>query len=318
MAILSADMLRHKGTQPIQPEPMHAAEETLKLLSIKEDVRGILLCDLADVPSGGMAPTMLQLIVLEGESITSIVSIPVRTRALVNRLDTEGNALSVRYATLQDAYIEGDAIGKGYENLLASISQLFGGVPIRSIISVAAPGMEAFVERLGGIRVRYDYYSAAAGGVVSGGIVGTPYASGSRVDMRGAQVLEYAASSLQGFAYDVGAMRRQQEVFFGICERLDAMREPYTLDMFASDTGGWMHAALTTLEEENLYHAMAALAEDEDREGLAQTLWGEERVIDGIVYCLPDTKRIKQFVLDAFYESPTVQGAMWSMEEEMG
>lgn len=283
--------------QPTQPAYtgqawLPPAPQPVNMRLLRKDVRAFLLTDLTGA-APDQAPSMIHLLILPGQGTPQLLTLPTMTRTLVDRMDAQGQIASASYATLSEAYTLGAIHNQGFENLMRAVSRMLGGIPIEKCVALEANAMALLADQLGGIPVRIQYMGLSAsllGG--SGNIQGQGVLLGS-------QIYDYARSSLEGRYVDSAALSRQQELVLGYLERIKLHGVTETAQYLRDNTRPWLWSTLT---QEDLSALDNVLARYDPLNMPATLLWGEDRIIDGIGYRLPDSIQVKTFVLDTFYE----------------
>lgn len=290
-------MLISDAFQPAQPAYtgqafLPPAPQPVNMRLLREDVRTYLLTDLTG-SAPDQAPSMIHLLILPDRGSPHLLTLPTMTRTLVDRMDAQGRITSASYATLREAYTLGAVHNQGFENLMRAISRMLGGIPIEKCLALEENGMALLADQLGGIPVRIQYM-----GLSSSLLGGSGNIEGQGV-LLGSQIYEYARSSLEGRYVDSAALSRQQELILGYLERIKLHGVEQSAQYLRDHAHPWLWSTLT---QEDIDALDAFLTRYDPLSIPATLLWGEDRIIDGIGYRLPDSIQVKTFVLDTFYE----------------
>lgn len=162
-----------------------------------------------------------------------LISVPRDTYATLYQSDGTLFSETGRWK-INAAFAKGGSVkGDGFGYAMATVSKLFGGVPIQYYAGVDMQGLKVVVDAMGGVDYDVDVRIVLNGRVLEKGYQ----------HLNGQQVLDYCRAR-KGISSDVGRNDRQQRMMFAIFEQMKSRGQLANIVNIYQSVKGYIHTNL--------------------------------------------------------------------------
>lgn len=237
---------------------------------------------------GYQSDTMIILAYNKRTAELSMISVPRDTKAVIRRLDSNGNPIGTKITKINAAYSYGFGRTKySYINACDALSQFCNAVPVKYYLGINMDGVETIVDAVGGVPLTIDYdYSS----------VDPEMVKGAKLNLTGKQALIYVRmrklKSMDGSDY----MRtyRQQNFVTAFIKKIKSLG---MMDLLNN-----VYPTLTDVIDTNMdiaqLGALANIISKSDIDSIKK--YNVEGHWDG-TYWIRDEEKWQQVLLDVFY-----------------
>lgn len=290
--VLTAEPGPQQTMVVVQTDPT-TGNTTEDVLHFNEDVVSVVLIgvDHSVNREGSQADVIIVCAVNTKMNEVQMITIPRDTYTTVKKINSKGEVTGTTQFKINSSYnYGGQSRGYGYENVLDSISNLFGGIKMPYYIGVNMDSIGPITKKIGGVPIVIDADFSKWG-----------MPKGSEQVLMGDKALTYIRErKLPGSdGSDMGRTERQRKFLIALAKVLQKKGAVEMATTLYNEAAKYIDTNMT-LEE---IVAFASILRDMDLDNLKfQTIEGKYQYVGKYDCYLVDEEALEELVQDVYYE----------------